>query len=231
MNPNPPNKQKRQSRYSVWWILMFLSSHWRAVNNIDIRNPLQSTHTSRSYLATTMQVLNPKELRQCQSWFPEQTLLHIPVQIRQLLFCNSCIKISPFFNLTCSIAPQSITMPNEWWWRKEDRLQGGWDPHTKSALRGAFTDNNIPHPEYLWICFSMLCLRFAQSHLLLLWPPHTTTSQRSPSAVHWFLQTGRKCSPTVQVLQTHLGKDAFVWICFLHTAHEFVGFTLIYLAS
>lgn len=125
-------------------------------------------------------------------------------------------------------------MPNEWRWRKEDRLQGGrrgWDPHTKSALRGAFTHNNIPHPEYLWICFSMLCLRFAQSHLLLLWPPHTTTSQRSPSAVHWFFQTGRKCSPTVQVLETHLGKDAFVWICFLHRAHEFVGFTLIYLAS
>lgn len=183
-----------------------------------------------------MQVLYPKKRRQCQSWFPVQPLLHIPVPIRQLLFCSSCIKNKPFPqpDMLHSPTDHSITMPDEWQGRNEDGVQGGrrgWDTHTKFALRGAFTDNNLPHPEYIWICFSMLCLRFAQSHLLLLWPPHTTTSQRSPSAVHWFLQTDRKYSPTVQVLEMHLGKDAFVWICFFHTAREFVGFTLTYLAS
>lgn len=51
------------------------------------------------------------------------------------------------------------------------------------ALRRTFIDlQSLLHPEYLWICFSMLRLRFAQSHLLLLCPAHTTTSQRSPSA-------------------------------------------------
>lgn len=49
--------------------------------------------------------------------------------------------------------------------------------------------------------------------------------------IHWFSQTGKKSSTTVQVLEAHLGKDAFVWICFFHRAPTLVDFALIYLAS
>lgn len=180
-SPKTPNKKRARIQHDG---SSCSYRHGGAVNNADLRNTLHSISTSKKFLShCKANIKSPKakvmsKLVSCIV----PSLLVCTGQVAIPIICFQNIPFPPYSDTLHSPTDHGI-MPDV---QQGKRKQVEWEdrtPHTTFALRGMFiTLQSLPHPDYSWICFNMLCLRLVQSHLLLLCPAHTTKFQMPPSA-------------------------------------------------